>query len=78
MAHFWVSKQETLCEWIQANERPASTQFLCSGCGGVAYYNHGAKKIRGPDGNIIYKKFCGYQYCPNCGAKMEWRKTENE
>ena len=46
-------------EWQKENTRPKTYLWKCSACEQTAYYcagNTGA---------------CGYQFCPNCGAKMQ-------
>lgn len=42
--------------WEKANKRPKSYIYRCSACGGEAYFCGGV---------------CGYDYCPNCFAKMD-------
>lgn len=50
-------------EWIEDNPREKSMMWRCSVCGRIAYYpTIGERKS--------YKKHCGYNYCPNCGADM--------
>ena len=50
-------------EWIEDNPRKKSMMWRCSVCGRIAYYpTIGERKS--------YKKHCGYNYCPNCGADM--------
>lgn len=50
-------------EWIEDNPREKSMMWRCSVCGRIAYYpTIGERKS--------YKKHCGYDYCPNCGADM--------
>ena len=50
-------------EWIEANTRPRSAQFVCSVCHRTAY------DIQ-PTRNKAWTKRCRYAYCPNCGARM--------
>ena len=51
-------------EWIEDNSREKSMMWRCSVCGRIAYYpTIGQRKS--------YKKHCGYNFCPNCGAQME-------
>lgn len=50
-------------EWREENPREKSMMWRCSVCGRIAYYpTIGERKN--------YKKHCGYNYCPNCGADM--------
>ena len=50
-------------EWIEDNPREKSMMWRCSVCGRIAYYpTIGERKS--------YKKHCGYNFCPNCGADM--------
>ena len=51
-------------EWGEENTRPKSQIFICSECGGKAYFPQAFRRIKP-------RKECRYQYCPNCGAKME-------
>ena len=51
--------------WVGANIRSASYMFECSECGGIAYFVHG--KCRGRN---LENRYCGYNFCPNCGADM--------
>lgn len=47
--------------WKHAATSARSSRFLCSECGGTAYYPV-AK-------NVV--PACGYRFCPNCGARMD-------
>ena len=38
--------------------------FICSSCGNIIYTDYSMKE-------------CDYNYCPNCGAKMEGDSHEN-
>ena len=51
-------------EWIEANTRPRSAQFYCSVCHRTCY------DIQ-PTRDKAYTKRCRYNYCPNCGARMQ-------
>lgn len=51
-------------EWIEANTRPRSAQFYCSVCHRTCY------DIQ-PTRDKVWTKRCRYNYCPNCGAKMD-------
>ena len=44
--------------WIKENSRKKSYLWICSNCRKIAYFCGGAGK-------------CAYQYCPNCGARMD-------
>ena len=50
--------------WMDENTRPKSAQFMCSECGQTAYF---------PQNNRVPEsgRYCGYRYCPMCGAKMD-------
>lgn len=50
--------------WISENSRTNSWTFLCSACGGKAYFPRMGKR----DGSKVR---CGYEYCPHCKAIME-------
>lgn len=50
-------------EWIEDNSRERSMMWRCSVCGKIAYYPTIGKRKN-------YKKHCGYNFCPNCGADM--------
>lgn len=53
-----------LAVWVPFNPRQKrSSKFVCSWCGGVAYYpqNHHIKERSG----------CPYRYCPRCGHIMK-------
>jgi hypothetical protein len=50
--------------WISENPRTNSWTFLCSSCGGKAYFPRMGKR----DGSKVR---CGYEYCPHCKAIME-------
>lgn len=50
-------------EWIEDNSREKSMMWRCSACGQIAYYPTIGKR-KG------FKKHCGYNFCPNCGADM--------
>lgn len=55
-------------EWREENPREKSMMWRCSVCGRIAYYpTIGERKN--------YKKHCGYNYCPNCGADMRGERT---
>lgn len=49
--------------WIEENRRANSSKFICSKCGGVAYF---VQRTRDPN----WYKCCPYKYCPNCGHHM--------
>ena len=49
--------------WIEENRRANSSKFICSKCGGVAYF---VQRTRDPN----WYKCCAYKFCPNCGHPM--------
>ena len=51
--------------WLEEGNS-CSYIFHCSVCGGVAYFVHGKGR-----GRNMERRFCGYRYCPNCGAVMK-------
>lgn len=53
-----------MAKWLE-DGRPCSIMFECSECGEKAYFVHGKARGRNKE-----KRFCGYRYCPWCGAKM--------
>lgn len=53
-----------MAKWLD-DGRPCSIMFTCSECGKKAYFVHGKARGRNKE-----KRFCGYLYCPWCGAKM--------
>lgn len=57
-------------EWIESNRRPRSAQFCCSVCHRTCY------DIQ-PTRNKAWTKRCRYHYCPNCGAKMKGKETDD-
>ena len=45
--------------WIMADEYcNHAKEFQCSACGNTVEYDY-------------YTRFCEYDFCPNCGAKMD-------
>lgn len=58
-------------EWKEENRRPKSSKFICSACGELAYYIQ-------PNRDATWKKGCLLKYCPNCGAKMDGERSEND
>lgn len=54
---------KTRGHWIEENRRAHSSKFICSECGGIAYY---VQSLRDPN----WYKCCGYKYCPHCGKPM--------
>ena len=47
-----------------------SYAWVCSACGGTAYYVQTARDGR--------ETRCGYAYCPNCGIRMETEPVRHE
>lgn len=58
-------------EWCAENRRPKSCVFYCSECKRTCY---DIQPIR----SAHWKKRCRYAYCPNCGARMDGRREEEE
>lgn len=58
-------------KWMEENTRSASYIFKCSCCGKNAYFVHGKGR-----GRNCENRYCGYDYCPNCGADMRGEKDE--
>ena len=56
--------KECAGEWLEENNRPKSSQFICSLCGGLAYSVQ-PSRIKNQE------KQCAYKFCPHCGAKMK-------
>lgn len=56
--------------WEEENRLRRSAKFLCSICGGLAYFPQ-------PTRSDTWQKCCPYRYCPNCGAKMLDITNEN-
>lgn len=50
--------------WIDENRRTRSSKFVCSTCKRTCY------DIQ-PTRDKAWTKRCRYNYCPNCGAKMD-------
>ena len=49
--------------WVEENGLRRSAKFLCSVCGGLAYFPQ-------PTRSDTWQKCCPYRYCPNCGTRM--------
>jgi hypothetical protein len=49
--------------WEEENRLRKSAKFLCSVCGGLAYFPQ-------PTRDESWQKCCPYRYCPNCGSRM--------
>ena len=59
-----IGEGEKHGEWLEENKRPKSEIFICTNCGGTAYFPQ-------PTRDKEWRKHCPYKYCPNCGAKMD-------
>lgn len=57
--------------WKNENQRPKTSKFICSVCGGLAYYVQ-------PNRDMTHRKHCPYKHCPNCGAKMAIERKEEK
>ena len=53
-------------EWKPKTPLSKSYRFVCSACGGTAYYCSGSCAST----RDKVKNICKYNYCPNCGADM--------
>ena len=51
-------------EWIDENRRTRSSKFVCSTCKRTCY------DIQ-PTRDKAWTKRCRYNYCPNCGCRMD-------
>lgn len=51
-------------EWVDENRRTRSSKFVCSTCKRTCY------DIQ-PTRDKAWTKRCRYNYCPNCGARMQ-------
>ena len=60
-------------KWMGENTRSASYIFKCSCCGKNAYFVHGKGR-----GRNCENRYCGYDYCPNCGADMRGDADETD
>lgn len=56
--------------WEEENRLRRSAKFLCSICGGLAYFPQ-------PTRDESWQKCCPYKYCPNCGSEMLDITNEN-
>lgn len=61
-------------EWKPKTPLSKSYRFVCSVCGGTAYYCSGScASVRN---NV--KNVCRYNFCPNCGADMRVKGENND
>lgn len=67
LARVGVTRSPSSGRWEKPPWTPKhSYKFVCSECGETAYYVHGVN-----NSTQRRKPFCGYRFCPNCGAAME-------
>lgn len=53
-------------QWVSVDEYCGHAhEFKCTACGLSLFYDN-------------YTRFCEYEYCPNCGAKMDERDMTDE
>lgn len=62
-----IGEGEKHGEWLEENKRPKSEIFICTNCGGTAYFPQ-------PTRDKEWHKHCPYKYCPHCGADMRGGK----